>query len=417
MTGRVTAAAMAATVAAVARRALWRAVLTLTGGLRVHGAARLPAGPCVIVANHRSHADTAALIAALPARRQPAVAAAADYWFRGAVRRGTCRALCAAFPVRRSGGGGADLAAAARLLAAGHDVIVFPEGSRSRDGRTGDFHRGAARLAMAAGVPLVPAAISGTGTLLPPSGGTGRRPRRAAVIVRIGIPVVVQGGAGEYAVHAATAEARARVTALMPGVSRGTVPAGAAPRDCACWVAVARFAGSRRGLLLAAAWAFGEALSWPLLPEVILAVLCVAAPKAGPRLAASAALGSVAGGAAGYLLASRGIVLPQPLTTDRMHAAVTAQVAAHGAAAVYAQPLSGIPFKVYVATAGARRAGLAPFIVASAQARGVRILAAGMIMTIVAACAARLRRFYPAYLLALGAVVTGGLSAVFAAWS
>ena len=267
----------------------------------------------------------------------------------------------------------------------------------------------------------MPAAISGTGTLLPPSGGTGRRPRRAAVIVRIGIPVVVQGGAGEgageYAVIAATAAARARVTALMPGVSRGTVPAGAAPRDCACRVAVARFAGSRRGLLLAAAWAFGEALSWPLLPEVILAVLCVAAPKAGPRLAASAALGSVAGGAAGYLLASRGIMLPQPLTTDRMHAAVTAQVAAHGAAAVYAQPLSGIPFKVYVATAGARRAGLARFIVASAQARGVRILAAGMIMTIVAACAARLRRFYPAYLLALGAVVTGGLSAVFAAWS
>ena len=407
---------MTGRAAAVARRALWRAVLTLTGGLRVHGAARLPAGPCVIVANHRSHADTAALIAALPARRQPAVAAAADYWFRGAVRRGTCRALCAAFPVRRSGGGSADLAAAARLLAAGHDVIVFPEGSRSRDGRTGDFHRAAARLAMAADVPLVPAAISGTGTLLPPSGGTGRRPRRAAVIVRIGIPVV-QGGAGESAVHAATAEARARVMALMPGVSRGTVPAGAAPRDCACRVAVARFAGSRRGLVLVAAWAFGEALSWPLLPEVILAVLCVAAPKAGPRLAASAALGSVAGGAAGYLLASRGIMLPQPLTTDRMHAAVTAQVAAHGAAAVYAQPLSGIPFKVYVATAGARRAGLAPFIVASAQARGVRILAAGMIMTIVAACAARLRRFYPAYLLALGAVVTGGLSAVFAAWS
>ena len=414
MTGRVTVAAMAAAGAAVARRALWRAVLTLTGGLRVHGAARLPAGPCVIVANHRSHADTAALIAALPARRQPAVAAAADYWFRGAVRRGTCRALCAAFPVRRSGGGGADLAAAARLLAAGHDVIVFPEGSRSRDGRTGDFHRGAARLAAAAGVPLVPAAISGTGTLLPPSDGTGRRPRRGTVLVRIGVPVGVPGGAGE---DAATAEARARVTALMPGVSRGPVPAAAAPRDSACRVAVARFAGSRRGLVLVAAWAFGEALSWPLLPEVILAVLCVAAPKAGPRLAVSAALGSVAGGAAGYLLASRGIMLPQPLTTARMHATVTAQVAAHGAAAVYAQPLSGIPFKVYVATAGARRAGLARFLVASAQARGVRILAAGMIMTIVAACAARLRRFYPAYLLALGAVVTGGLSAVFAAWS
>jgi hypothetical protein len=36
----------------------------------------------------------------------------ADYWFRGGVRPAICRALCAAFPVRRSGGGSADLAAA-----------------------------------------------------------------------------------------------------------------------------------------------------------------------------------------------------------------------------------------------------------------------------------------------------------------
>jgi 1-acyl-sn-glycerol-3-phosphate acyltransferase len=216
--------------AAVARKALWRTVLTLTGGLRVYGAAALPAGPCVIVANHRSHADTAALIAALPARRQPAVAAAADYWFRGALRPGICRVLCAAFPVRRAGGGGADLAAAARLLMAGHDVIVYPEGTRSRDGQTGDFHRGAARLAAAAGVPLVPAGISGTGTLLPPDGTT-RRPRRAAVIVCIGAPVSIAtlagrpARAGEDAVTDATGEAHARVVALVADQVT-TVPAG-----------------------------------------------------------------------------------------------------------------------------------------------------------------------------------------------
>ena len=214
MTGRA-AAAVAATVAAVARRVLWRAVLTLTGGLRVHGAARLPAGPCVIVANHRSHADTAALIAALPARRQPAVAAAADYWFGAGSRARICRVLCAAFPVRRSGGGSADLAAAARLLAAGHDVIVYPEGTRSRDGDIGDFHRGAARLAAAAGAPLVPAGISGTRTLLPPGGPP--RPRRAAVTVRFGAPV---GADGRDAVSCSTAEARTRVVALATPAGR-----------------------------------------------------------------------------------------------------------------------------------------------------------------------------------------------------
>jgi 1-acyl-sn-glycerol-3-phosphate acyltransferase len=215
--------------AAVARRALWRAVFALTGGLRVDGVAALPCGPCVIVANHRSHADTAALIAALPAGRRPVVAAAADYWFHGGWRPRICRALCAAFPVRRAGGGSADLAAAARLLAAGHDVIVFPEGSRSRDSRTADFHRGAARLAAAAGVPLVPAGISGTGTLLPPEG-AGRRPRRTPVIVRIGTPACVMEHAerllsadrpGTDAATEATARARAEVVALIAGAATG----------------------------------------------------------------------------------------------------------------------------------------------------------------------------------------------------
>jgi 1-acyl-sn-glycerol-3-phosphate acyltransferase len=201
---------------ALARKALWRTVLALTGGLRVYGAAALPAGPCVIVANHRSHADTAALLAAVPARRQPAVAAAADYWFRGGVRPRICRVLCAAFPVRRSGGGSADLTAAARLLAAGRDVIVFPEGTRSRDGWIGDFHRGAARLASAAGVPLVPVGLSGTRTLLPP-GGSARRPRRAEVIVRFGVPVSIPelAGTGGDAVTDASAQARAQVAALV----------------------------------------------------------------------------------------------------------------------------------------------------------------------------------------------------------
>ena len=213
MTGRAPAAA-------VARKALWRAILTLTGGLHVQGAAALPAGPCVIVANHCSHADTAALIAALPARRQPSIAAAADYWFHGTVRQGVCRTLCAAFPVRRTGGGRADLAVAARLLAAGHDVVVYPEGTRSRDGRTGHFHQGAVRLAMAAGVPLVPAGISGTATLLPPDG-SGRRPRRGVIMVRIGTPFSVATPAGEL-VRAggdtaadATSQTRARVVALV----------------------------------------------------------------------------------------------------------------------------------------------------------------------------------------------------------
>jgi len=217
-------------LAAGVRRVLWRAVLSLTGGLRVHGAAELPPGPCLIVANHSSHADTAALIAALPAWRKPVVAAAADYWFRGGFRPAICRALCAAFPVRRSGSGSADLAAATRLLAAGHDVIVFPEGTRSRDGQIGDFRRGAARLAAAAGAPLVPAGISGTRALLPPAGsgwaGGPGRPCRATVTVRFGAPVFVGPVLADLAgaLDDATAEARERVVALATGSPREVKP-------------------------------------------------------------------------------------------------------------------------------------------------------------------------------------------------
>jgi 1-acyl-sn-glycerol-3-phosphate acyltransferase len=220
----------------LARKMLWRAVLTLSGGLRVRGAARLPAGPCVIVANHNSHADTAALIAALPASRQPAVAAAADYWFRGGPRPWACRALCGAFPVRR-GGGSADLAAAERLLAAGRDVIVYPEGTRSRDGTIGEFHRGAARLAAVAGVPLVPAGISGTRTLLPP-GAAVTRFRRAAVTVRIGVPL----SATTQPEHAL---AGGRALGARPSPGLAAPPAGMAEVTAEARARVAELAAAR----------------------------------------------------------------------------------------------------------------------------------------------------------------------------
>ncbi len=166
--------------AAAARRWLWRAVLAATGGLTVSGA--LPRGGCVVVANHSSHADTAALLAAIDARHRPRFVAAADYWSgpRGMVSR----ALGAAVPVRRTGGGSADLAGCAALLAAGRAVVVYPEGTRG-DGPPGRFHAGAFRLATAAGVPVVPVGIAGTAELLPRHGRLRRRP----VAVRIGTPV------------------------------------------------------------------------------------------------------------------------------------------------------------------------------------------------------------------------------------
>jgi 1-acyl-sn-glycerol-3-phosphate acyltransferase len=111
------------------------------------------------------------------------------------------------------------------LLAAGHDVIVFPEGTRSRDGQIGEFRRGAARLAAAAGAPLVPAGISGTRALLPPGGaGCAGRPRRGVVTVRFGPAVFVGSVCADStdALDDATTEARERVVTLATGSPRAS---------------------------------------------------------------------------------------------------------------------------------------------------------------------------------------------------
>ncbi|HJQ42333.1 MAG TPA: lysophospholipid acyltransferase family protein [Jatrophihabitantaceae bacterium] len=170
-------------IAARIRRRLWRAVFTLNGGLETSGA--LPRGGCVVVANHCSHADAPSLLAALDAAHQPTVAAAADYWFERPGKAWICRVFVAGFPVRRRGGGFADLSTHVDDLRAGRAVVVFPAGSRhAADGR---FHAGAFRLAQRAGVPIVPVWIAGTDTILHGA----PRISRSRVRIVIGEPLVV----------------------------------------------------------------------------------------------------------------------------------------------------------------------------------------------------------------------------------
>jgi 1-acyl-sn-glycerol-3-phosphate acyltransferase len=89
-----------------------------------------------------------------------------------------------------------DLIGLARYLRQGRVVVVFPEGTRSRDGGLGRFRSGAFRLATAAGVPVVPAAIVGTADVLPV---TGVLPRRRPCEVRFGAPVALDPDAADRA--------------------------------------------------------------------------------------------------------------------------------------------------------------------------------------------------------------------------
>lgn len=170
----------------VLRHWLWRVVCAASGGLAVSGNWQAPGG-CVVVANHSSHADTAALLAALPPSARPVFGAAADYWFDVPLRRFIATSLAGILPVRRSGRGSytALLAAAGPALRAGRTVVLYPEGTRSTDGSIAEFRSGALRLARDCGVPIVPVAVLGTADVLPKDGHYSPAP----MAVRLGEPL------------------------------------------------------------------------------------------------------------------------------------------------------------------------------------------------------------------------------------
>jgi 1-acyl-sn-glycerol-3-phosphate acyltransferase len=129
-------------------------------------------GPVVFVANHNSHMDTPAILRALPSRwrRRTAVAAAADYFY--AKRRNAVSAslVFGTVPLDRNSGAGVGPGQTAHLdrhFKTGGSLLVFSEGTRSRDGRVGRLRAGAARLAAEHGLPIVPIFVSGTGAAMP----------------------------------------------------------------------------------------------------------------------------------------------------------------------------------------------------------------------------------------------------------
>lgn len=358
-----------------------------------------PTGGCVVVANHSSHADAAALLAAMPASSRPMVAAAQDYWFADAWHHAVARGLMGAFPVRRNGGGMADLMGVRSALANGRAVVLFPEGTRSRNGDVAEFHSGAFRLAAAAGVPVVSVALTGTSRLLPVAG----IPRPTRVTVSFGEALDCAG------TDVATV-ARERICEMHE-----TAPTQRP--DSMLRRRVATFAESGTGVLVAFLWGLCEAVFWPLLPELLLAVLIKASPRSGLRLALAAVLGSLVGVAGSWTLARHGLAVLQPLTTPLIRAHVTDSLATNGVAGILGQAFSGIPIKVYASGAGSAGLPLAPVLLAALAVRGLRIGASALLMMAVAQATRRSAFLYPVYLCLLLPSFLLGLCVAVSRWS
>ena len=112
--------------------------------------------PVIFVANHSSHLDTPTILRAIPRkwRNRTAVAAAADYFYKKRWKANGVALLFNTVPLGRNGGG---LSSGAtdhvdKLIDKGWNLLMFPEGTRSRDGEIGKVRSGAAVIAAQHGI-------------------------------------------------------------------------------------------------------------------------------------------------------------------------------------------------------------------------------------------------------------------------
>jgi 1-acyl-sn-glycerol-3-phosphate acyltransferase len=157
--------------------------------VRVEGVENIPAGVCIFVANHVSNTDPPAVVAAIP--RRVALLAKKEV-YRVPVLAQALR-LAGFVAVDRSNpeAARASVEAALERLREGLSFLVFPEGTRSPEGRLRPFKKGSFLMAIRAGVPLAPVSVAGSHRVLP----KGKwRIRPGGVTVRFHPPV----NAAEY---------------------------------------------------------------------------------------------------------------------------------------------------------------------------------------------------------------------------
>jgi 1-acyl-sn-glycerol-3-phosphate acyltransferase len=164
-------------------------------------------GPVILVANHASHLDTPVILSALPRRlrKRTVVAAAADYFYRNRIVASAVSLFFNTVPIERHGGGGMSRNGGHldQLLDQGWNLLLYPEGTRSRGGVPGTLRRGAAVLAAAHHLKIIPIRVTGTAQAMPPGRFWPKRlrekpvPKRHRIEVSFGEPITATGDLNE----------------------------------------------------------------------------------------------------------------------------------------------------------------------------------------------------------------------------
>lgn len=199
-------------------RAVWRPT--------VRGVEHVPStGGVILASNHLSFADSIVIPCVVP--RKVAFLAKSDYFTGSGVRGALSRAWfegMGMLPVDRddSKAALASLDTALAVLGRGEAFGIYPEGTRSRDGRLYRGRTGVAHLALTAGVPVVPVGLIGTAELQPVGS---RLPRRVPLTISFGAPIEVVGRYDGVPLGRARREVTDEIMAAIQQLS-GQEPAG-----------------------------------------------------------------------------------------------------------------------------------------------------------------------------------------------
>ncbi len=199
-------------------KAIWRP--------RVTGLDRVPkTGGVILASNHLSFVDSVVIPAIVP--RKVVFLAKSDYFTQPGVKGFLSRAWfegLGMLPVDRDNTSAAidSLDTALDVLGKGEAFGIYPEGTRSRDGRLYRGRTGVAHLALTAGVPVVPVGLQGTENIQPV--GT-RYPKLAKVTVTFGHPLDFTGRGDGVPLGRARREVTDEIMAAIQDLT-GQEPAG-----------------------------------------------------------------------------------------------------------------------------------------------------------------------------------------------